>query len=97
MKHYSNKKNVFAYTSEKASVVIKNIIGMPYIKLNGNRQIMIEGRCVIQEFDASIVALACEKMKIEIIGQNLAIRVLDNGAVVVDGKIISLNFDGDTL
>lgn len=91
MKNYTNNKNIVSKVESK----IKEIIGMPYIKLNGNRQILIEGKCRIFDFDSSEISLFCDKTKIMISGNNLSISVLDNGAVVIEGKILVLSFDGE--
>ena len=93
MKNYNNNKNVITKVSEKTNGFLR----LPYIKLFGNKKLMVEGRCKIKEFDCNVVRLNCNGIKISVHGENLVISVLDRGAVVVDGIIASVNFDGETL
>ncbi|MGN1014039.1 MAG: YabP/YqfC family sporulation protein [Butyricicoccus sp.] len=66
--------------------------GIPALELDGNRKIVISGRCVITVYSPEEMRIRCGKLEIGITGDGLELETLDSNELSICGTISGVGF-----
>lgn len=66
--------------------------GMAHIELSGNREAVVEGCCGVLEYDENVIRLNVGDAVLRLCGRGLGIRSLTADSVVIEGFILSLEY-----
>lgn len=69
-----------------------DVLRTAYTEIYGNKRIVIDGSDGIIDFTDKLISAKSGKMKIITEGSNLKIKIMTEGAVVIDGYISSVRF-----
>lgn len=66
--------------------------GAPCIELDGNRNIVITGRCVIALYSREEMRIRCGRLLVQITGSELELGTLDEQELSITGLIAQVGF-----
>lgn len=66
--------------------------GAPCIELDGNRSIVITGRCVIALYSREEMRIRCGRLLVQITGSELELGTLDEQELSITGLIAQVGF-----
>ncbi len=67
------------------------------IEIFGQKRIVVEGCFGIREFSEDVVQVNLPKGNVIIMGNNLEIAILSGHNITIDGKIFSMQFEGNDI
>lgn len=67
-------------------------MGDPTVELDGNRSVVITGRCVISLYSETEMRVRCGKLTVRVSGDNLELCTLDETELSIIGLITEVGF-----
>lgn len=66
---------------------------LPYLEMKSNREITIDGCRGILQYEKEIIKISTGNMVLSFSGRNLNIKCLTSTSLVIDGYIMSVEFE----
>lgn len=66
---------------------------MPYLEMKSNREVTVDGCRGILQYEKEIVKINTGNMVLSFTGRNLNIKCLTSTSLVIDGYIMSVEFE----
>lgn len=67
-------------------------LSAPFIELNGNRELLIEGSRGVLEYTPSVIRVNTADMIVTVSGRELDLRCISASALIIDGFITDIEF-----
>ena len=67
-------------------------LSAPFIELNGNRELLIEGSRGVLEYTPSVIRVNTADMIVTVSGRELDLRCISASALIIDGFITDIDF-----
>lgn len=67
-------------------------LSAPFIELNGNRELLIEGSRGVLEYTPSVIRVNTADMIVTVSGRELDLRCISASALIIDGFITDIGF-----
>ena len=67
-------------------------LSAPFIELNGNRELLIEGSRGVLEYTPSVIRVNTADMIVTVSGRELDLTCISASALIIDGFITDIDF-----
>ena len=86
------KKDKKEKTAKRRSSALPPSLTAPFIELNGNRELLLEGGRGVLEYTPSVIRVNTADMIVTVSGRELDLRCISASALIIDGFITDIGF-----
>lgn len=86
------KKDKKEKSAKRRNSALPPSLNAPFIELNGNRELLIEGSRGVLEYTPSVIRVNTVDMIVTVSGRELDLRCISASALIIDGFITDIEF-----
>ena len=86
------KKDKKEKSAKRRHTALPPALSAPFIELNGNRELLIEGGRGVLEYTPSVIRVNTADMIVTVSGRELDLRCISASALIIDGFITDIDF-----
>ena len=86
------KKDKKEKSAKRRSSALPPSLNAPFIELNGNRELLLEGGRGVLEYTPSVIRVNTADMIVTVSGRELDLRCISASALIIDGFITDIGF-----
>ena len=86
------KKDKKEKSAKRRYTSLPPTLSAPFMELNGNRELLIEGSRGVLEYTPSLIRVNTSDMMVTVSGRELDLRCISASALIIDGFITDIEF-----
>ena len=86
------KKDKKEKSAKRRHPALPPALSAPFIEVNGNRELLIEGSRGVLEYTPSVIRINTADMIVTVSGRELDLRCISASALIIDGFITDIEF-----
>ena len=86
------KKDKKEKSAKRRNSALPPSLNAPFIELNGNRELLLEGGRGVLEYTPSVIRVNTADMIVTVSGRELDLRCISASALIIDGFITDIGF-----
>ena len=88
------KRTLLERAADMMDLPADTVAGVPRMEILGNKQFYLSNHKGLLTYDDDLIAINCGKVIVRVRGQNLGIKAMNVEDIMVEGVILSVEFEG---